>query len=403
MQLARFLNKVFKKSGFILTDANSKDYIIGNPGENPIKLKILDKKLHYKLLFHPDLYFGEAYTNGEIIIENGTLSDFRFYDGVLDSTAISEIYAFGPLDVDLPSPILWYKLNEDTANLGTDSSGNLNSMINVGVVSIIDTSPSNYGQVSDFSSGTLTLPSANVPSAIYGTSSRSYSFWIESAVVSNTRISDIGVKVGSGRDFGIQLDTNQNLVVSFFNIPRAESTTVMTSGVWYHVVVTFEDAGNICKIYINNTEEFSGTRNVITDQTDLEFGEFDAGFQDMRLLDMRIYDVAIGATQVSILYSNGPDMAVTSTSFTATPYTHLVDLTWDAIPGATEYTIRQVKDGSDEKDVVKTLLLTGSVNLDNSSTYVFNLYSCKARCSSCWGSCHQKRICSAVRNEATTI
>ena len=76
MQLARFLNKVFKKSGFILTDANSKDYIIGNPGENPIKLKILDKKLHYKLLFHPDLYFGEAYTNGEIIIENGTLSDF---------------------------------------------------------------------------------------------------------------------------------------------------------------------------------------------------------------------------------------------------------------------------------------------------------------------------------------
>ena len=55
MQLARFLNKVFKKDGFILTDANSKDYIIGNPGASPIKLKILNKKLHYKLLFHPDL------------------------------------------------------------------------------------------------------------------------------------------------------------------------------------------------------------------------------------------------------------------------------------------------------------------------------------------------------------
>ena len=76
MQLARFLNKVFKNDGFILTDANSKDYIIGNPGENPIKLKILNKSLHYKLLIHPDLYFGEAYTNGEIKIENGTLTDF---------------------------------------------------------------------------------------------------------------------------------------------------------------------------------------------------------------------------------------------------------------------------------------------------------------------------------------
>ena len=76
MQLASFLNKVFKKSGFILIDANSKNYIIGNPGNNPIKLKILKKSLHYKLLFHPDLYFGEAYTNGEIIIENGTLTEF---------------------------------------------------------------------------------------------------------------------------------------------------------------------------------------------------------------------------------------------------------------------------------------------------------------------------------------
>ncbi len=76
MQLARFLNKVFKKDGFILVDANSIEYIIGQPNKNPIKLKILDKKLHYKLLFHPDLYFGEAYTNGEIAIENGTLTDF---------------------------------------------------------------------------------------------------------------------------------------------------------------------------------------------------------------------------------------------------------------------------------------------------------------------------------------
>ena len=41
MQLARFLNSVFKNDGFILVDADSKNYIIGNPKkENPIKLKI---------------------------------------------------------------------------------------------------------------------------------------------------------------------------------------------------------------------------------------------------------------------------------------------------------------------------------------------------------------------------
>jgi len=76
MYLASFLNRVFKKGGFILIDANSKEYLIGKPNKDPIKLKILNKNLHYKLLFHPDLYFGEAYTNGEILIENGTLTEF---------------------------------------------------------------------------------------------------------------------------------------------------------------------------------------------------------------------------------------------------------------------------------------------------------------------------------------
>ena len=77
MHLARFLNKLFKKDGFILIDAYSKKYIIGIPeNKNPITLKILNKKLHYKLLFRPDLYFGEAYSDGDITIENGTLTNF---------------------------------------------------------------------------------------------------------------------------------------------------------------------------------------------------------------------------------------------------------------------------------------------------------------------------------------
>ena len=77
MQLLNFLRKLIKDDGFELVDANSKSHIIGNPkNENPIKLKILDKSLHWKLLINPDLYFGEGYMDGSIIIENGTLTDF---------------------------------------------------------------------------------------------------------------------------------------------------------------------------------------------------------------------------------------------------------------------------------------------------------------------------------------
>ncbi len=87
MKLINFLNDLFKEDGFILIDYNSNRYVIGKPlketpielqligkplKETPIELQLLDKSLHQKLLFHPDLYFGEAYTNGSLRLKNGT-------------------------------------------------------------------------------------------------------------------------------------------------------------------------------------------------------------------------------------------------------------------------------------------------------------------------------------------
>ena len=77
MNLVNFLNNLFKYDGFVLIDSNSKKFVIGNPiKEKPITIKLLDKSLNYKLLLNPDLYFGEAYTDGSLIIENGTLTEF---------------------------------------------------------------------------------------------------------------------------------------------------------------------------------------------------------------------------------------------------------------------------------------------------------------------------------------
>ena len=77
MNLVNFLKNLFKYDGFILIDSNSRKFVIGKPiKENPIIIKLLDKNLNYKLLLNPDLYFGEAYTNGSLKIENGTLTEF---------------------------------------------------------------------------------------------------------------------------------------------------------------------------------------------------------------------------------------------------------------------------------------------------------------------------------------
>jgi cyclopropane-fatty-acyl-phospholipid synthase len=77
MLLARFLNKLFKKGGFILENAYGQKYIIGQPDKkNPIEMKLKDKSLHYKLYLYPDLYFGEAYTAGSLYFAKGTLTEF---------------------------------------------------------------------------------------------------------------------------------------------------------------------------------------------------------------------------------------------------------------------------------------------------------------------------------------
>jgi len=77
MYLANFLNKLIKYDGFILIDSNYKKFVIGKPiKKQPIILKLFDKSLNHKLLLYPDLYFGEAYTQGSLKIENGTLTEF---------------------------------------------------------------------------------------------------------------------------------------------------------------------------------------------------------------------------------------------------------------------------------------------------------------------------------------
>ena len=77
MYLARFLNKLFKKGGFILENADGQKYIIGKPNKNdPIEMKLKDKSLHYKLYLYPDLYFGEAYTKRTLYFTRGSLTEF---------------------------------------------------------------------------------------------------------------------------------------------------------------------------------------------------------------------------------------------------------------------------------------------------------------------------------------
>ena len=53
-----------------------KIYTIGSPvKEKPVKLKLHNKSIEYKLALFSDFYFGKGWTDGEITVEGGNLSE----------------------------------------------------------------------------------------------------------------------------------------------------------------------------------------------------------------------------------------------------------------------------------------------------------------------------------------
>ena len=74
--LKSFLNKIIKEDGFLLETSDKKTYTIGNPvKEKPVKLKLHNKSIEYKLALFSDYYFGKGFMDGEITIEQGDLSE----------------------------------------------------------------------------------------------------------------------------------------------------------------------------------------------------------------------------------------------------------------------------------------------------------------------------------------
>ncbi len=96
MIIKKFLNGIIKEDGFNLETSNNKIFLIGKPKKKiPIKLKLMTRSIEYKLLLFPDFYFGKGYVDGEILIENGTISEIL--DIALKNIGRKDISAFSKI------------------------------------------------------------------------------------------------------------------------------------------------------------------------------------------------------------------------------------------------------------------------------------------------------------------
>ncbi len=76
MLLSRLLERVVHIGTIRIIDADGKEHVYTGSDNPEVTIRLRDKSLHRKLFFNPCLYIGEAYMDGTLTIEKGTLLDF---------------------------------------------------------------------------------------------------------------------------------------------------------------------------------------------------------------------------------------------------------------------------------------------------------------------------------------
>jgi cyclopropane-fatty-acyl-phospholipid synthase len=71
-----FAKQVLKWGRLTIIDASGRRHDVGGPDGPRVTIRLHDKSLHHRLALNPYLYLGEAYTDGALTIEEGTLFDF---------------------------------------------------------------------------------------------------------------------------------------------------------------------------------------------------------------------------------------------------------------------------------------------------------------------------------------
>jgi cyclopropane-fatty-acyl-phospholipid synthase len=95
-----YLKKAIRRGGFILIEPAGRMTRLGNPGaDTPLILRVHDKKTMRRLSFNPNLALGEAYMDGGLTVENGTIRDLMVVicDNLSDATPLPQTALFQPL------------------------------------------------------------------------------------------------------------------------------------------------------------------------------------------------------------------------------------------------------------------------------------------------------------------
>jgi hypothetical protein len=252
---------------------------------------------------------------------SGMLDQVRVFEKELSSSQVSTLYAetaatvesLDPLNVDTTdtlqvlgdtSCIATYRFENDEIDL----SGNYN-----GTGTAIQYAAGRYGQAASFNGSSAYINAGYIPTAASNTFS--ISTWVmfnsisASGTIAATYVSGSGnlgwylrFSTSSKLEFGYTDGTQQSVSNSF----------TPNTGQWYHVVVTV--GSNNVILYINGTQNASLSSTTIsyTGNPDLylgKLGTLSSSYLDGKIDQVRVFNKAISAAEVTTLYNENPLVA----------------------------------------------------------------------------------------------
>ena len=268
----------------------------------------------------PATYYSNTAQSLKIGTEGGS-----YYDGSVDQVRIYN-YARTPAqvayDYNKGGPVGWWKMDECQGTQIADWSGNANH----GILSIGASGTQNT--VGTCSVGTSAAWTAGATGKInaslnfdgsddyitmndnfnMNTNDFSLATWIKPSGSGYRAIISKGdAGIGANKGYRLRLESNNTLLFTVTGNSEVGLTTAntLTSGNWYHVVVTKNSS--TMKIFVNGVEWASANSPAGTVDNALYsyIGKQSTWYWNGFIDDTRIYNYALTATQVKTLFNNG--------------------------------------------------------------------------------------------------
>ena len=289
----------------------------------------------------PQFNIGTQYT-GTSEYWDGSIDQVRIFNTALPQAAITALYnetattatyPYITTEVANPNSVAYYKMSDATDQLGNYNGTATNVNFNT---------EGKFGFAGAFngSSSLITLPSS-FSSTYEGSTTWSFSAWVNlgSSVTSKTIFSKYNSSVQVG---GISITTNGAGKVNFFVANTSDQrqvnngNTVLSTNTWHNIVVIWS-SGTVLIYVDGNADTITNTFNTYTGSTipttttnaaksnrfaAISYSDGNTYYSELKLDQVRIYDSALSAANVTALYNEieCPAVAVTN-AFNTVLYT----------------------------------------------------------------------------------